>query len=358
MKKKRFSFAAILLCFLLLVSAGSIGSSAAEEPTGRFRMLNYNIAGLPSLNPSSGKTDLQRRLGQTLAADDFDLIAVQEDFSYDRAFSSSLGMPYRTYGSQSVVTGDGLNLFSKTPIYNVAREGWEMKGGMLWEGDIVSQKGFLYAAVEIADGVFIDVYDLHADAFGGAESAAARASNFRQVQRFIESNSKNRAVIITGDFNSSFHFFGGEGEDLYDIFIQQLGMKDAWNEVVNHGSYTEYDGYSGDYWANWDSVEHILFRSGDTVELTALSHAYLNYSDVDGAAFSDHAAAMAEFAYTVTGASAPETLKPAARSLPSIIHTARVVIADLKYVFSHFDELITMLKYANDMPYLYEHYSR
>ncbi|MBR2732061.1 MAG: endonuclease/exonuclease/phosphatase family protein [Clostridia bacterium] len=357
MKKTVSILLSLLLCLLSLLPVAA--ADGTEEPAnGTFRMLNYNIAGLPSLNPTAGKTDLQRRLGQAVAADDYDLIAVQEDFGYDSAFSGALNTTYRTYGPQSVVTGDGLNLFSKTPIYNVAREGWEMKGGMLWEGDIVSQKGFLYAAVEIADGVFIDVYDLHADAFGGAESIAARASNFRQLQRFIEAHSENRAVIITGDFNSSFHFFGGEGEDLYEIFIHQLGMKDVWNEVVNNGSYTDYSGFSGDYWGHWDSVEHILYRSGETVTLTALSHAFISYRDADGADFSDHAAAAAEFAYTVSGDSRPSACKPAARALPSILRTARIVYEDLSYVFSHFDEVITMLKYANDMLYLYEHYLR
>ena len=41
-----------------------------------------------------------------------------------------------------------------------------------------------------------------------------------------------------------------------------------------------------------------------------------------------------------------------------ILRTARIVYEDLSYVFSHFDEVITMLKYANDMLYLYEHYLR
>ena len=359
MKKTLFSCVACLLCVLLLLPVCTVGAVDADAPaSGTFRCLNYKLAGLPSLNPSSGKSALQRTLGQTLAEEDYDLIAVQEDFSYDTQFSKGLNAPYRTYGANNPVTGDGLNLFSKTPVYNVAREAWAQKGGMLWEGDIVSQKGFLYAAVEIAEGVFIDVYDLHGDAFGGAESIAARQSNFRQLQQFVQTQSAGRAVIITGDFNSTFHFTNGEGADLYDIFITGLGMSDAWTDTVNHGSFTDYSAYSGDYWGNWDSVEHILYRSGDAVTLTALSHDYIIYTDAQGNSFSDHAAAAAEFSYTVTGDSQPESLKPAARSLPSLLHTARVVYADLKYVFTHFDELITMLKYADDITYLYEHYSR
>ena len=141
MKKTLFSCVACLLCVLLLLPVCTVGAVDADAPaSGTFRFLNYNIAGLPSLNPSSGKSALQRTLGQTLAEEDYDLIAVQEDFSYDTQFSKGLNAPYRTYGANNSVTGDGLNLFSKTPVYNVAREAWAQKGGMLWEGDIVSQR--------------------------------------------------------------------------------------------------------------------------------------------------------------------------------------------------------------------------
>ncbi|MBR6702612.1 MAG: endonuclease/exonuclease/phosphatase family protein [Clostridia bacterium] len=348
--------AAMMIAFSFLFQTAGSAEDAAQS--GSFSFLNYNIAGLPSLNPSSGKAGLQKLLGSKVKADDYDIIAVQEDFGYDSDFYSGLGTKYRTFGSQSVVTGDGLNVFSKTPLYDVYREGWNMKGGMLWEGDIVSQKGFMYAAVELCDGIYVDVYNLHADAFGGAESVQARHSNFTQVKEYIEEHSGGHAVIITGDFNSTFHFTNGEGADLYEIFIEGLGMSDVWTDIVNSGSFTDYSAYTGDYWGNWDSVEHILYRSSDAVELRAVSHKYISYTDDSGASISDHAASAAGFEYTVSAKTQGYKLKPAARPFPSIIGIAKVVIADLSYVFSHFDELVTMLKYANDMPYLYEHYSR
>ena len=364
---------ALLMCAALLLSCGLV-SVLAEDATptdatpdtpavasaaqGSFTFANFNIAGLPSLSASSEKAARQKEMGRQVAADDYDIVAVQEDFSYDADFSSGLNMPYRTDGSQNVVTGDGLEIFSKTPVYNVSRQGWNKKGGMLWEGDIISQKGIMCATVELEPGVYVDVYNLHGDAFDGQESRDARHDNFMQTLNFVNANSKDRAVIITGDFNSAFHFTNGEGADLYNIFIEQLGMKDVWTEIVNGGSFTDYSAYSGVYyWGNWDSVECILYRDSDTVTLTPTAHKFVRYADESGE-FSDHATAVATFDYTATALASSDGLTPAKKEALNPLKLMQVIFADLKYVFTHFDELTAMLKYRDDMEYLYTNYSR
>ena len=367
--KKIFS---LLLCAALVLGCGLVPCFAEDaepyvepeiEPVGAapgsFTFANFNIAGLPSLSASSDKAALQKLMGQKVAADNYDIVAVQEDFSYDADFSSGLNMPYRTDAKQNVVTGDGLEIFSKTPVYNVAREGWNKKGGMLWEGDIVSQKGVMMAVVELEPGVYVDVYNLHGDAFDGQESREARHDNFTQTMNFVKKHSKDHAVIITGDFNSAFHFTNGEGADLYNIFIEQLGMKDVWTEIVNGGSFTDYSAYSGVYyWGNWDSVECVLYRSSDTVTLTPTAHRFIRYLDNEGNAFSDHATAVATFDYQATARLSSDGLKPAKQETLSVVKLLKVVFADLKYIFSHFDEVTTLLKYRNDMETLYTEYSR
>ena len=365
---------ALFLCAALLLSCGLVSvfaedatptdatpetPAAASAAQGSFTFANFNIAGLPSLSASSEKAAKQKLLGEKVAADNYDIVAVQEDFSYDADFSGGLNMPYRTDGSQNVVTGDGLEIFSKTPVYNVERQGWNKKGGMLWEGDIVSQKGVMCATVELEPGVYVDVYNLHGDAFDGQESKEARHDNFMQTLNFVNANSKDRAVIITGDFNSAFHFTNGEGADLYNIFIEQLGMKDVWTEIVNGGSFTDYSAYAGIYyWANWDSVECILYRSSDTVTLTPTAHKFIRYMYNDTEAFSDHATAVATFDYTATALASSDGLTPAKKESLNPLKLMQVVFADLKYIFSHFDEVTAMLKYKDDMEYLYTNYSR
>lgn len=357
----------LLLCAALLLGCGLVPALAEDaEPgtpvpaavaEGAFSFLNFNVAGLPSLTASSEKAARQKLLGQKVGADDYDIVAVQEDFGYDGDFAAGLGMPFRTYGMQSAAFGDGLNVFSKTAIYNVAREGWNKKGGMLWEGDIVSQKGVMLAVVELAPGVYVDVYNLHADAFDGQESVDARYDNIRQTVDFINARSKDHPVIVTGDFNEAFHF-GAEGKNLYNVFVEQLGFADVWVELVNGGSYTDFSAWSGDYWGHWDSVECILYRSSDTVTLTPTSHQYINYKDDEGTPISDHYAAAAAFTYAASALAPAGGLYASKKEAPSFIRMMRIVFADLKYVFSHFDELTVMLKYMNDEEYLYTHYSR
>ncbi len=360
--KKALSF---LLCAALLLGCGLVPALAegadAGTPVpaaeGSFSFLNFNVAGLPSLTASSEKAARQKLLGQKVGADGYDIVAVQEDFGYDGDFAAGLGMPFRSYGPQSAAFGDGLNVFSKTAVYNVAREGWNKKGGMLWEGDIVSQKGVMLAVVELAPGVYVDVYNLHADAYGGQESVDARYDNFNQTMNFINKYSKDHAVIVTGDFNEAFHF-GAEGKNFYSVFVEQLGFADVWVELVNGGSYTDFSAWSGDYWGHWDSVECILYRSSDTVTLTPTSHQYINYKDNDGKSISDHYAAAATFTYTASALASADGLKASEKEPTDLLRMLRIVLADLKYVFSHFDELTTMLKYMNDEEYLYTHYSR
>ncbi|MBQ6066797.1 MAG: hypothetical protein IJK89_08235 [Clostridia bacterium] len=368
---------ALLLCAALLLGCGLVPSFAEDVATstdpapytepeiepvgaaqGSFTFANFNIAGLLALSGSSDKAARQKLLGEKVAADGYDIVAVQEDFSYDADFSAGLNMPYRTDGSQNVVTGDGLEIFSKTPVYNVARQGWNKKGGMLWEGDIVSQKGVMMAVVELQPGVYVDVYNLHGDAFDGQESKEARHDNFTQTMNFINANSSDHAVIVTGDFNSAFHF-ADEGPDLYNIFIEQLGMKDVWTEVVNGGSFTDYSAYNGIYyWGHWDSVECILYRSSDTLTLTPTSHKYVRYMYDDANAFSDHATAVAGFDYTAATLLSSDGLAPAKKEALNPLKLMQVVFADLKYIFSHFDEVTTLLKYKDDMETLYTNYSR
>ena len=125
----------LLLCAALLLGCGLVSALAEDLPPadpetpasaaeGAFSLLNFNVAGLPSLTASSEKAARQKLLGQKVGADDYDIVAVQEDFGYDGDFAAGLGMPFRSYGPQSAAFGDGLNVFSKTAVYNVARQGW------------------------------------------------------------------------------------------------------------------------------------------------------------------------------------------------------------------------------------------
>ncbi len=350
-------FAAFVLAAATLIACCVTCAGAAEVTTGSFSVLNFNIAGLPSLSDSSGKESRQKYLGSAIKKDGFDIVCVEEDFGYDKSFAEGLDYPFRTYGFASCVFGDGLNIFSKSPVYDLQREKWDMTGGQLWEGDVVSQKGIMHTVARIADGVYVDVFVLHADAYGGASSVAARKDNFRQTAEFIKKHSNGFPAIVTGDFNCSFHF-GSEGPDFRSVFIDELGFKDVWTELYNGGSFTDYSGWSGDYWGNWDSVEHILYRDGDGVTLTPVSHEYLRYRDGSGAEISDHAAESAVFTFTASKLADGSKLKAVPTGYSSdAIKAMSIIIRDLKYCLSHWDEVKALIKYRNDIEYLYANYS-
>ena len=100
---------------------------------------------------------------------------MQEDFNYHQGLADEMtNFPYKTYTSGSLPLGDGLNYFSKHPIYNVKRNGWDKCYGV-WSGanDGLARKGFIYTVLEIEDGIYIDVITVHADA--GKDKVCLRA---------------------------------------------------------------------------------------------------------------------------------------------------------------------------------------
>ena len=352
-KRSFSSLICAVLCAALVLGCAVFASAEDAAVTGTFTICNYNVAGLPSLSDSSAKAAKEKRLGATVAADGWDIVTVQEDFGYSDDFGAGLSYAYRTRGAQNAVFGDGLNVFSKRPVYNVARQAWRTMGGRIWEGDIVSRKGIMSCVAEIGDGVYADVFVLHADAFDGEQSREARHDNYMQACELINADKSGRPIIVLGDFNCSFHF---RNEHLYEDMCASTGLKAAWIDVENGGSYTDFSSWSGDYWGHWDSVEHILYKDGDNVKLTPTAHSYKYYVDSDGSSFSDHAAAIATFTYTATGTSDASGLVPAGRHRPNIIEDLRSVFSRLAYVFSHWDDFILMIKYRDNTEYLYTNY--
>ncbi|MCR5041234.1 MAG: endonuclease/exonuclease/phosphatase family protein [Clostridia bacterium] len=371
MRSKRLL--ALFLSALLVMSALPVlafadedtsGPDAAETEVtpgadGSFSILDFNIAGLPSFSDSKAKKAKQKLLGQSVAADGYDIVCVQECFDYDDDFSGGLNYAYRTSSPKSCVFGDGLAVFSKTQIYNVSHYKWNKVGGQMWEGDSMSQKGVMKSVVEIASGVYINVYVLHADAYGGRSSQEARADNFRQTAELINADTSGRATIVVGDFNSAFHF-SNDVENMYTQLLEPCGLKDAWVELENGGSYTDFSAYSGDYWGNWDSVEHVLYKDGDNVTLNPVEHEYIVYVDDNGKAISDHSAEKAVFEYTVASVETNAALTKAPKtSYVNVFKAISIIAKDLSYAFSHWDEVKVLIQYLKDgdIQYLYDNYS-
>lgn len=272
------------------------------------KAVNFNVAGLPfAAFQGEDVAANQKVAGKYLSQNGFDIVAVQEDFGFHKHLVNSMaGFDYETNHTGGIPGGDGLNIFTKNmPIYNETRVTWNEASGILSDGsDELTPKGFTYSVIDVGNGIYVDFYNLHADAYGGEGSIAARTSQYKQVAEFIQARSaeNDRPVIVTGDFNNYMHTHEDNGA-LYETLYRQCGLKDAWIEYHNNGDY--YNMYNWHItglpaWGNWDSVERFMYRPGGGVDVVVSDFRYTEVCDDSGEAVSDHSSAECEFTFIKT----------------------------------------------------------
>ncbi|HBL40570.1 MAG TPA: hypothetical protein DDY98_02960 [Ruminococcaceae bacterium] len=304
-------FAAILLTLVLLTALPLSAAASGTQVNKTLSFLCYNVAGLPIPSVFSDTKrvvpEATKKIGKTLNECGCDIIAVQEDFQFHSTLAKQMtNYPYQTYTSGGVPMGDGLNIYSKYPFYNVERVAWEEAYGIFTQGaDELAPKGFLKCTVD-ANGLLFDFYNIHVDAYGSEIDCKIKEKQFHQLLDYINVYSAGRAVVITGDYNVTLHT--DKACDYYGIMIQGGGFSDAWCEVVNGGNYLKgadansiisryYAEYHNAYWGLWDSVERMLYRSGD-LTVTPLTHKFEFFYDENGNALSDHASMRVDFKLT------------------------------------------------------------
>ncbi|KAG7397084.1 hypothetical protein PHYBOEH_001298 [Phytophthora boehmeriae] len=200
--------------------------------TNTFSVMCYNVAGLPGFlssgDPSSYSVDMGRRIG------DWDIVNVQEDFNYHADLYSENKHQHRTATSGGVPFGSGLNTLSHFPfsnITNLERIKWDDCSNFD-SADCMAPKGFTFIEVQLADGVTVDVYNVHTDAGTTDADQQARASNLAQLSNFIAANSAGNAVIVMGDTNTRYT----RELDTIREFIEGQKLTDGWVQSVRHGT--------------------------------------------------------------------------------------------------------------------------
>ena len=304
--KKFKAIIALVLAMIVALSFATMTVSAEYEAK-TLKILSYNVAGLPIDLDVHLK---QAAIGKYINNNDYDIVAVQEDFTYHSYLDEQIKTyPYKTNHTGSIPWGDGLNIYSKTTIYNEERQPWDKLSGVVDGGnDELTPKGFIYSVIELEDGVYLDFYVIHADAYGDAGSVAARTDNFRQLAEHINARKTDRPVIVVGDFNAFLHTKrDGDDTGLTPYMINGAGMKDAWVECHNGGDYDDFSYYTDKYGFGYnatcgvfDSIERAMYKNGGGVELeiTKLTYDVVEY---DGyTELSDHPALNLEFTYTKT----------------------------------------------------------
>lgn len=269
----------------------------AGERTGEFTTLSYNVAGLPqeiSRVDPAGHIPLISPL-----LDAWDVVLTQEDFDwwqpgldrldfarYHERLREKATHAWRSprHPGPSAVglfvptqrpflqVGDGLGLLSRFRFGDVARVPWKAFGP--GSGDGLAMKGFSMARVELAPGVTVDVYNLHADAGNDAADAEARAAGYRQLAAFLEEQSPGRAVILGGDTN--LHTASDEGDArVWREFLAKTGLRDVADALA---------------WAEGRRIDKFAFRDGGGVALAPLGAAFETgtFRDGEGRPLSDH----------------------------------------------------------------------
>lgn len=351
---------AVLLAALMVLTAFSVASFAEDESVSA-RFLCYNVAGLPDFNALLGKGEKdvpgnETKIGKQLENGGYDVIAVQEDFGYHKELTAELkSYKYQTKHSGSVPGGDGLNVYTKnSKIYDASRVTWNTCFGDIKEGDILTPKGMLYTVLDMGNGIYIDFYVLHADAFDGDGSALARANQYKQLIDLVNQNSADRPVVITGDFNTSLHITnsGDNAADeraMLEVIKEEGGFKDAWIELKNGGDYQNFSSWyqtGVHYWGNWDSVEKFYYRNGGGVEITPTDFEYKAFYGEDGQNLSDHNSACCSFTFTKTADFTEDARAHKVNNASDIsifFNTIKWIFKDLSYIFSHFDEIKALI---------------
>ncbi|KAG3116780.1 hypothetical protein PI125_g4341 [Phytophthora idaei] len=265
-----------------------------------FSVLCYNVAGLPAILSSGDPQDYSVELGKRIS--DWDIVNVQEDFNYHAYLYNENTQKYRTATSGGVPFGSGLNTLSNLPFSTLGLERTKWSECSNFENaDCMTPKGFTLQAVQLADGVIVDVYNLHADAGVSDNDQKARASNLKQLGDYITENSAGNAVIVMGDTNTRYT----RKLDTIAEFVTAQNLTDGWIEYVRKGSLPKKGAVAikcetANMTNKCEVVDKIMYRSGKyvTLKLDKWNGENKAFLDKSGKALSDHQPISSTFSWS------------------------------------------------------------
>ncbi len=291
-------------------------TTAAPSRSGEILALSYNVAGLPEILSGSRPAEFTPQIGPLL--NDYEMVLMQETWRtpdpnslaplrvYHEILEEASEHEYRSepkplpLGSDpsrpEALVSDGLNRFSDVPFEPVERMAWnECFGGADQSdggsGDCLSQKGFSVATSTLAEGVVVDVYNLHLEAGGTEEDQRISRGQAEQLAEFVVQHSAGRPIIMGGDFN--LHTDPERTDDpdeawdleSFRIILEEAGLTDvcAALDCPEPGR-----------------IDKFLFRSTDEVTIEPLDWTFETdvFVTADGEPLSDHDALAVRFAWT------------------------------------------------------------
>ncbi|MFD8232834.1 jacalin-like lectin [Streptomyces sp. NPDC059696] len=279
-------------------------AAAADPASGSFSVLAYNVAGLPE-SISSAPTPREpatTEIGRRIAP--YDIVNVQEDFNYHAfLYAGDTAHAHRTPTSGGAGIGSGLNTLAKLPYDTDDFERVRWNSCQFDSGDCLTPKGFTFIRQRLAEGVYVDFYNLHTNAGTNPGDLAARADNLNQLTAFIKSRSAGNAVVVMGDTNTRYTRSG----DTIAEFAAANGLTDPWVRLVRggvppaKGSDALVCDQSGPTVPNTcEVVDKVLYRGSKLVSLDATSYnnEHAAFLTADGLMLSDHDPIKVDFSWS------------------------------------------------------------
>lgn len=254
-------------------SAVGSGADAGTVASGTFRVVTYNVAGLPvgisGSNPAANTVQISPLLNA------YDLVLVQEDFTYHDDLVSLLQHPYLSTPMPvgGLTVNDGLNRFADFAFASFQRVKWDdCNGYVTAANDCLAPKGFSFAVHTLAPGAELHVYNLHADAGRSSGDISTRAKQVAQLVAFIHANSAGAAVLVAGDTNMK----PSDDAATLQALLDGASLVDACQSLGC---------------ANPETIDRIMIRSSATLNIAATGwERDLSFVDSNGEPLSDHEA--------------------------------------------------------------------
>jgi hypothetical protein len=282
-------FGGVLLGGLFVSGLFVSGTASAQLPSaggqGSFRLLTYNVAGLPEgISASHPLTNLPL-IGKLLG--DYDLVLVQEDFAYPEELRRGLHLGYVSEGfvpGHGRGLGDGLSQFARWPFGELRREPWSSCNGIVDAYfDCLTPKGFSVSLQSLPGGARVRVYNLHLDAGREPGDQAARTAQVEQLLAALHRQSAEDAVILGGDTN-----LHGHDRPLFDHLLAAGSLQDACAALACPDP---------------RRIDRVLFRSSPRLRLRPKHWAVARqFVDGAGAPLSDHLPVEVEFEWQAESA--------------------------------------------------------
>jgi hypothetical protein len=302
----------LLLVTIFLALAAFSVSSGKCQTSGSFSVLTYNIDGLPQIlqdgrSPGGNPALYTPYIGAKIIP--YDIVNVQEDFNSHAALYAADTHPYRTATSGGAGIGSGLNTMSNFPFSDdIDRVTWTNRS--LDDANALTPKGFTWLRLRIAEGVYIDYYNLHTNS--GTDTTAEetdRADNIEQIVAYIKTNSIGNAVIVTGDTNARYT----RTVDNIRVLLDAM-TGDPWVNLEQGGTPPA----QGSDALVWDAADHyatpltsaqyvyefvdkIFYRSNNYITFTPYNYNLPDstFRDPSGDMLSDHYPISVNFKYTL-----------------------------------------------------------